>query len=149
MTLIRITKEFKFEIAHALWNYDGLCKNMHGHSYRMFGTVKGKPIKDMKNPKLGMVIDFGNLKQIVNDEIVEKLDHAVILYSKSATKEILENNILYGRKYIVDYQPTCENMVVDIAQKISARLPQGVTLFSVKLHETANSFVEWFADDNN
>jgi len=149
MSVIRITKEFRFEIAHALWNYDGLCRNMHGHSYRMFVTVKGQPIEDMENPKLGMVIDFGNLKQIVNTEIVDKLDHAVILYSKSATKEILENNTLYGRKYIVDYQPTCENMVVDIAERISLRLPDGVNLFSVKLHETATSFVEWFADDNN
>lgn len=149
MAQIRITKEFRFEIAHALWNYDGLCSNMHGHSYKMFVTVIGKPIEDMENPKLGMVIDFGNLKKIVNEEIVDKLDHAVILYSKSATKEILGDNILYKRKYIVDYQPTCENMIVDIAAKIALRLPQGVSLFSVKLHETATSFVEWFANDNN
>ena len=51
MAKIRVTKEFDFEIAHALWNYDGPCANIHGHSYRLFVTVIGEPINDNKNPK--------------------------------------------------------------------------------------------------
>lgn len=51
MANIRVTKEFNFEIAHALWNYDGPCANIHGHSYRMFVTVIGEPINDNNNPK--------------------------------------------------------------------------------------------------
>ena len=49
---------------------------------------------------------------------------------------------------MVDYQPTCENMLADFARRIAARLPEGVALHSLKLHETATSFAEWFAGDN-
>ena len=56
--MIRITKIFTFETAHVLYNYDGKCKNMHGHSYKLFVTVKGIPINDLDHPKNGMVVDF-------------------------------------------------------------------------------------------
>ena len=70
MTKIRVTKEFNFEIAHALWNYDGPCANIHGHSYRMFVTVIGEPISVSENPKNGMVIDFGDLKKLLNKKLL-------------------------------------------------------------------------------
>ena len=60
---IRITKEFKFETGHALYGYDGLCKNVHGHSYKLSVTVLGSPIIDSKQTKNGMVIDFSDLKK--------------------------------------------------------------------------------------
>ena len=62
---IRVTKEFPFEMAHVLWNYDGPCKNVHGHSYRLFVTLSGFPTDNKDNPKNGMVIDFSDLKSIV------------------------------------------------------------------------------------
>ena len=58
MSVIRVTKEFTFEAAHALYNYDGQCSNIHGHSYRLFVTVKGSPVSDINHPKNGMVMDF-------------------------------------------------------------------------------------------
>jgi len=148
MSKIRLTKEFHFEMAHALWNYDGLCKNLHGHSYILFVTIIGKPIVDDNNPKNGMVMDFGDLKKIVNSEIVNKLDHAVVLNSKAPIKNCLNIKQMFERYEIVNYQPTCENMVVDFAKRIKSKLPDNVKLFSLKLHETATSFAEWFASDN-
>ncbi len=148
MAKIRLTKEFKFEASHALWHYDGLCKNMHGHSYILFVTVIGEPIPDENHVKQGMVMDFGDLKKIVNEEIVDVLDHSVMLNKKSYQASFKEAEDLFDRIHLLDYQPTCENMVEDFAKKISARLPKEVKLFSVKLHETANSFAEWFASDN-
>ena len=78
MSKIRITKQFTFETGHALYGYDGKCKNVHGHSYKLSVTVIGEPITDMGNAKLGMVIDFGDLKKIVNREIVNVFDHATV-----------------------------------------------------------------------
>ena len=78
MAKIRVTKEFNFEIAHALWNYDGPCANIHGHSYKMFVTVIGEPIENGNDPKNGMVIDFGDLKTIVNEQVVHPMDHAIV-----------------------------------------------------------------------
>ncbi|MGM0530579.1 MAG: 6-pyruvoyl trahydropterin synthase family protein [Bacteroidota bacterium] len=148
MSVIRVTKEFNFEIAHALWNYDGPCKNLHGHSYKLFVTVMGTPINDPDNPKNGMVIDFGDLKDIVNEEIAEPLDHAVIL-----NEEALKTNIngipqMFDKRFVVNYQPTCENMVTDFARRIINRLPQRLKLHSLKLHETGSSYAEWYASDN-
>ena len=76
---VRVTKQFKFETGHALYGYDGLCKNVHGHSYKLDVTVIGHPIDDAENVKNGMVIDFGDLKTIVNQEIVHPFDHATVL----------------------------------------------------------------------
>jgi len=148
MTRIRVTKEFNFEIAHALWNYDGPCANLHGHSYRLFVTVIGEPISDESNPKNGMVMDFGDLKKIVNDEIVHPLDHAVILNKKASESLNCQNNQMFSNQYFVDYQPTCENMVIDFAQRLLLKLPKELKLHSIKLHETATSFAEWYANDN-
>ncbi|MGS0749038.1 6-pyruvoyl trahydropterin synthase family protein [Halpernia sp. GG3] len=147
--MIRITKIFTFETAHVLYNYDGKCKNMHGHSYKLFVSVKGNPINNLDDSKNGMVLDFGDLKTIVNSQIVDEWDHAVMLNANSPHKilgQTLENE---GHKVIYcDYQPTCENMLIDIAKRIKKNLPSEVTLAYLKLHETENSYGEWFAEDN-
>ncbi len=148
MAKIRLTKEFRFEMAHALWNYDGLCKNIHGHSYILFVTVKGEPISDINNPKLGMVMDFGDLKRIVNREIVDKLDHALVLNRNVPEVEKLDIPQMFDRFYLMDYQPTCENMIADFAERIKKNLPPHVELYSLKLHETATSYAEWYQHDN-
>lgn len=149
MSNIRITKQFSFETGHALYGYDGKCKNVHGHSYRLAVTVIGKPISDNNNVKFGMVIDFGDLKKIVKEEIVDVFDHATVFNKNTPHVELakeLENrghNVL-----LVNYQPTSEMMVIDFAEKIKKRLPHNIKLFSLKLQETATSFAEWFASDN-
>jgi|SRR6056297_319520 len=148
MAKIRVTKEFNFEIAHALWNYNGPCANIHGHSYKLFVTVIGEPINDINNPKNGMVIDFGDLKNIVNTEIVHPLDHAVILSREAAENIPFLDNQMFYNQYITPYQPTCENLVEDFAQKIIKKLPPRLKLHSIKLHETGTSFAEWYAEDN-
>ena len=149
MTVIRLTKEFSFEAAHALDGYDGPCREIHGHSYRLFVTVKGIPAENPGNPKCGMVLDFGVLKRIVNEEIVSRFDHALVLRdteSGADLRRMLAER--FDNVVAVGYQPTCENMLADFAVRIAARLPQGVALHSLRLHETATSFAEWFAEDN-
>lgn len=148
MAKVRVTKEFRFEAAHALYKYDGLCKNIHGHSYILRVTIKGSPNEDSNNSKLGMVMDFGDLKRIVNKEIVDKLDHSVMLNEKAPYQSFSNIEEMFDRIHILNYQPTCENMVVDFAKRIGANLPKHVELFSIQLYETATSYAEWFASDN-
>lgn len=145
---IRITKEFKFEMAHALPGYDGLCKNIHGHSYELLVTVAGKPITDISSPKYGMVMDFGDLKKIVRNEIVDKFDHSLVLrndYSSDLIDKLKEN---YERIILLDYQPTSELMIADFAKRIEEKLPQGIELKYLLLRETVTSFAEWYAEEN-
>ena len=123
-SVIRVTKEFRFEMAHVLWNYDGPCRNVHGHSYRLFVTLQGTPSSDQDNPKYGMVIDFSDLKQIVKTEIVNVFDHSVVVSSKHEKEKIEMFRKLFGNTVIVDYQPTCENLVADFASRIKPLLPE-------------------------
>jgi 6-pyruvoyltetrahydropterin/6-carboxytetrahydropterin synthase len=149
MSNIRITKQFSFETGHALYGYDGKCKNVHGHSYKLSVTVIGQPILDTSNVKYGMVIDFTDLKKIVREEIVDLFDHATVFNKNTPHVELAKELSNRGHHVIlVDYQPTSENMVIDFAQKIKSRLPNGIQLHSLKLQETETSFAEWYASDN-
>lgn len=149
MSIIRLTKEFSFEMAHVLEGYDGLCSQIHGHSYRLFVTVKGTPLADLSDPKLGMVMDFGLLKEIINRLIVSKYDHALMMRETASSAALINTlRTSFERIIAVPFQPTCENLIAVFAAAIIPELPLGVTLHSLRLHETVTSFAEWFAEDN-
>jgi 6-pyruvoyltetrahydropterin/6-carboxytetrahydropterin synthase len=149
MHTIRITKEFSFETGHALYGYDGKCRNVHGHSYKLSVTVIGTPVTESGHIKLGMVIDFGDLKAIVREEVVDPFDHATVFNRNTPHMELATELMERGHKVILaDYQPTSENMVVDFAQRIARRLPSQLKLHSLKLRETETAFAEWHASDN-
>jgi 6-pyruvoyltetrahydropterin/6-carboxytetrahydropterin synthase len=146
--VIRLTKIFTFETAHALWGYDGKCKNIHGHSYKLYVTVKGEPCNDMYHVKNGMVMDFGDLKSIVKKLIINPLDHAIILNAQTEHKKLGEQLQNQGHKVIfMNYQPTCENMLIDFADKIQLELPENIILAKLKLYETETSYGEWIRED--
>ena len=147
-SVVRVTREFTFETAHVLWNYDGPCRNVHGHSYRLFVTISGIPINAKNNPKNGMVMDFADLKEIILREIVDIFDHAVVVsrdFEKEKTEMLKET---FGNTVIVDYQPTCENLLIDFASVLKDKFRGNLKLFSLKLRETSTSYAEWYADDN-
>lgn len=149
MAKIRLTKEFSFETAHVLEGYDGLCSQIHGHSYRLFVTVLGEPETDPAHPHFGMVLDFKILKDIVKRLVIDRYDHSLVIRDSQANAAVIEAlRDRFGRIITVDYQPTCENMISRFAEQIGRELPPHVELYSLKLHETATSFAEWYAGDN-
>ena len=134
-------------MAHALYGYDGLCKNIHGHSYRLWVTVIGNILEDESSVKNGMVLDFSILKKIVKPEIVDKYDHSLVLNGNSPHANI--DLTAFEKVFYLPYQPTSENLVLDFVKIIKKKLPENVKLHKVILSETANSFAEWHADDNS
>ncbi|MEI7724786.1 MAG: 6-carboxytetrahydropterin synthase [Bacteroidota bacterium] len=148
MNQIRVTKEFRFEAAHALMGYDGPCKNVHGHSYLLTVTVIGTPVSNRASAKLGMVMDFGDLKKIIKKNIIDPLDHALLLNSEVPNQELQNFGEPFTNIVLVPYQPTSENFLLDFAIRIGELLPAGVKLHNMRLRETANSYAEWFAEDN-
>lgn len=148
MAKIRVTKQFGFEMSHALLNYDGLCRNIHGHSYKLQITVSGEPLIDTNSPKDGMVIDFSVLKKLIQQQIISKLDHSLMINEKAPIDKLKELGEMYERNHVVPFQPTSENMVIYIAEKVKLILPEHLVLFSVRLYETSNSFAEWYNEDN-
>jgi 6-pyruvoyl-tetrahydropterin synthase len=147
MSRIRVTKIFEFDTAHALHNYDGLCSNIHGHTYKLHVTVIGEPIADTNSPKYGMVVDFGVLKNKIKENLVDKFDHSLIV-SRDESGNFTNGNPIFRRIHVVDFQPTAENIVAHFADLIKPLLPDGVELFSLRLYETSTSFAEWYASDN-
>ncbi|MDP4281572.1 MAG: 6-carboxytetrahydropterin synthase [Bacteroidota bacterium] len=148
MTRIRITKEFRFEAAHVLKDYDGPCRNIHGHSYELSVTISGIPITDPSSPKKGMVMDFGILKKVVQKEIIDIFDHSLVI-SPAYGPEILDHmKKNFSNILVVPYQPTSENLLIDFVSRITSHLPENIRLISMKLRETASSYAEWFENDN-
>ncbi|MDR9397640.1 MAG: 6-carboxytetrahydropterin synthase [Salibacter sp.] len=149
MAKLRVTKQFDWEMAHALDGHDGKCHNIHGHTYELSVTFLGTPNDDPGNPKDGMVIDFSDLKSIVKDNIVKRFDHALVLRNNSRfLDKITEDD--NERLILTDYQPTCEMMLLEYVEIIQSQLKgvQNVSLHSARLRETKTSFAEWFANDN-
>ena len=133
-------------MAHALFGYDGLCKNIHGHSYRLWVTIIGNVLEEENHVKNGMVLDFSLLKKIVKPEIVDKYDHSLVLNANSPHANI--DFSAFEKVFLLPYQPTSENLVYDFVKVIKEKLPKNVSLHKVTLSETANSYAEWCADDN-
>jgi 6-pyruvoyltetrahydropterin/6-carboxytetrahydropterin synthase len=144
--MIRITKEFKFEMAHALHGYDGLCKNIHGHSYRLWVTIKGEVRNENGHVKDGMVMDFAELKEIIKPEIIDKYDHSLVLNANSPHASI--DLSAFEKVFYLPYQPTSENLVMDFATIIQSKMTKRIILCKVVLSETATSFAEWNLEDN-
>ena len=144
---IRVTKVFEFEAAHALDCHDGKCSNIHGHSYKLHVTVIGNPARDKGKPKDGMVIDFSDIKAAVKLAVINPFDHALILENDSP---YLTESLRKRQKLILyQIQPTAENMLLDMVDRVKKRLPDNTELHNMKLFETRSSWAEWFASDNN
>lgn len=145
--IIRVTKEFDFEMAHALDCHDGKCHNIHGHTYGLKVTFIGEPIDAPGMPKDGMVIDFSDIKKIVKTNVVDVFDHALVLRDNSRFLPVLDKKI-NPRLMLVPYQPTAEKVLEHMIEIIQSHMPENMKLHSALLRETKTSYAEWFAEDN-
>ncbi len=142
--MVTLTRKFTFEMAHALEGYNGACRHIHGHSYKLLVSVAGRPSTTVGDPKLGMVMDFSELKGLVNSVILDVYDHSLVLKNGSISEDLLtQMRGQWSRIIITDFQPTCENMIVDMFTQLSAQMPAGVRLSELQLYETENSCVTY------
>jgi 6-pyruvoyltetrahydropterin/6-carboxytetrahydropterin synthase len=139
--MLLLTKIFRFEMAHALHGYAGKCKSIHGHSYKLYVTVKAGEERHGYIPAPGILLDFKEIKQLVRTSIVNRLDHQLILsgdYIKAHPSIILEDNLL-----LWEAEPSAENLLIFIRKTLEQKLPEGVELVKLKLYETNDSYAEW------
>jgi 6-pyruvoyltetrahydropterin/6-carboxytetrahydropterin synthase len=145
---IRVTKKFTFDMAHALYGYDGPCTNIHGHTYVLYVSLKGKALENENHPKNGMVIDFTDFKKIINEQIISVFDHSLVLNSNSPHAKLKELTDNFEKINYVPYQPSCENLLIDFLERIKKHFHTSISIKSIKLEETPTSFAEWFDEDN-
>lgn len=139
--MLKLTKIFHFETAHAIHGYEGACKNIHGHSYELHVTVTAAANTDDYIPAPGFVIDFKEIKKIVKEQVIVNLDHKLLL----SKQFILENKYTSQQENIKvwDIEPTAENLLLYIKKVLTASLPSFVQLSYLKLYETKDSYAEW------
>lgn len=134
-------------MAHALMDHDGPCRNIHGHTYHLHVTIMGAPRTEKGHPKDGMVVDFSNLKEIVNREVISEFDHALVLNEETKGIGMLTLNG-FEKLIRVPFQPTCENLLLDFKKRLAHFFDAHHQLVSLKLEETPTSFAEWRVEDN-
>lgn len=144
---IRVTKSFTFDMAHALEGYDGLCKNIHGHTYTLYVTLRGDLIIDKNRSDHGMVIDFSHIKRLIREKVLDHFDHSLVLNQSSELKARIDGMLIYERVHFVNFQPSCENLLLDIKNRIEKSLPTTVELVKLRLDETPTSYAEWLVED--
>lgn len=139
--MLLITKIFRFEMAHAIHGYNGSCRNIHGHSYELQVTVAQGQEGGGYIPAPGFIMDFKELKQLVQSAVVSRMDHQVILSSKylQSHPNIKEMENLW----IWEAEPTAENLLLYMQEAIGKLLPRGLWLERLKLYETNDSYAEW------
>lgn len=132
---MKIAKEFRWEMGHRLPEHFGLCKNIHGHSYKMLVEFEGELNKDQ------MVIDYYDVEKIINP-IVQKLDHAFMVNDNDKiVLEFLER--MNSKKVVVDFDATAENICKYLLNEISkSSLPENVRSLKVRVYETQFDYAE-------
>ena len=146
---VRLTKEFVFDMGHALFGYDGPCKDIHGHTYHLSVTVIGAPLNQPGAPKDGMVVDFGQIKEVVHDKIISRFDHALVLNEALPDEYKQHIQQVTGKLVFLPAQPSCENLLLHFKNELAPVFKEkGWDLFALKLYETPTSFAEWHVQDN-
>jgi 6-pyruvoyltetrahydropterin/6-carboxytetrahydropterin synthase len=137
---LTLTRIFTFDTAHSLDNYPGKCRHIHGHTYTLFVTIEGPVINENGHPYDGMIMDFSDIKNWVHEAVLKKFDHFLLLRKGSELSKIEYPE--WDHVYLTSYQPSCENILMDISGKLLATIPDGIRLSRVKLHETPTAFAE-------
>lgn len=139
--MISLTKIFSFEMAHAIHGYNGACKNIHGHSYELHVTVASSNNITDYIPAPGFIVDFKELKLLVNNNIIKTLDHKLVL----SDAYLAVNPAIKSHENLVTWQvePTAENLLIYIMKTLQKEMPTLVKLEKLKLYETKDSFAVW------
>lgn len=150
MRIVRVTKEFSFDMAHALYGYPGACRHIHGHTYHLSVTLRGKVKHLNGDPEDGMLIDFGRVKKMVQEEILQHYDHALILKHENAPL-IREEEAGELKWILTAEQPTCENLLLRFQTLLLDAMKEepNLELVHIRLRETPTSYCDWFAEDNH
>jgi 6-pyruvoyltetrahydropterin/6-carboxytetrahydropterin synthase len=137
--MIECTRRIEFDAGHRVIGHQHKCKYLHGHRYVLEITAMSSGLNE-----LGMVVDFGELKNIIKDWIDENLDHNVILHEDDKALGGLIASQTGQNIYYLKSNPTAENIALhlklDIIPKLFAK--NSCNIVRLKLFETPNSFVE-------
>ncbi|MDA1280273.1 MAG: 6-carboxytetrahydropterin synthase [Chloroflexi bacterium] len=133
MSQFKVTKQIDFCYGHRLLNYDGKCKHLHGHN----GLIEIEVASDSLDSR-GMVVDFGDVKDVVKGWVDEHMDHKMILCKDDPILGLLTD--IHEPVYVMDENPTAENIAMHIHRQA---LKAGLDILETRLWETPSSFAAY------
>jgi 6-pyruvoyltetrahydropterin/6-carboxytetrahydropterin synthase len=143
---MRITRRLEFDAGHRIPDHRSQCRHLHGHRYALEITLSGEIIESQGDPANGMVMDFGDIKTIAMREIVDKWDHAFLVYEKDTEIVLLLEKIPDHKTVLLDVVPTAENLATAafriLAPKYTHTYGNNLKLERVRLYETPNCWAD-------
>ncbi|MES2071670.1 MAG: 6-carboxytetrahydropterin synthase QueD [Pseudomonadota bacterium] len=144
--MLTITRKVEFDAGHRIPDHNSQCRNLHGHRYTLLITLTGEVVQQDGNSDNGMIMDFGDIKALANQYLVDLWDHAFIVYEKdTAVRQFLET-LPNHKTVVIDRVPTVENLAkiaFDILKDVyHDRYGRVLSLQKVTLYETPNCWAE-------
>ena len=144
MHQIEVTKIIEWDMGHRVPNHKNKCRNPHGHRYRLELTLKGVVNQSQGQSDEGMVVDFGDIKELLKSCIHDPLDHGFMIYEHDKLISALNEEQIEEFSFIkVSFIPTAENIILWCYQQLSPKIPAGICISRMRLYETPNSWADF------
>lgn len=143
---IDITRRLEFDAGHRIPHHGGQCKHLHGHRYVIEVTLRGAVQEKHGDADEGMVLDFGDIKKITNEHIVDRWDHAFIVAKDDLVLVNFLNAIPGHKTVVIDLIPTVENLAKIAFETLEPLFQKNysgrLSLHRVRLYETPNCWAD-------
>jgi 6-pyruvoyltetrahydropterin/6-carboxytetrahydropterin synthase len=144
---LTITRKFEFDAGHRIPNHLSLCKNLHGHRYVLELTITGNIQQENQAHDFGMIIDFGEIKQLIQTHLIQKWDHAFLVYAEDTILLHFLNSLPDHKTVVLPCVPTAENLVklaFDTANQIlHTHYKNNILIKHARLYETPNCWADY------
>ncbi|NQW70037.1 MAG: 6-carboxytetrahydropterin synthase QueD [Betaproteobacteria bacterium] len=144
--IVSITRRLEFDSGHRIPNHDGQCKHLHGHRYAIEVTLTGEIADHPGKADDGMVLDFGDIKRLTHQHLVELWDHAFLVAKEDEVLVSFLNSLPNHKTVIMEHVPTVENLAntaFTILQPIFQQAFGGhLVLTALRLYETPNCWAD-------
>ncbi|MDQ8020563.1 MAG: 6-carboxytetrahydropterin synthase QueD [Moraxellaceae bacterium] len=141
-----ITRRLEFDAGHRIPDHRSLCRHLHGHRYAIEVTVAGDVTLRDGDPRNGMVLDFSEVKSVMREVIVDRWDHAFLVYQGDTAIRSFLDSLPDHRTVVLDVVPTAENLAAEAYRLLAGRIAQigdkRLTLEQVRLYETPNCWAD-------
>jgi 6-pyruvoyltetrahydropterin/6-carboxytetrahydropterin synthase len=141
-----ITRRLEFDAGHRIPNHNSQCRHLHGHRYAMEITLSGQVVGTEGVPEQGMVMDFSDVKNVANEVLVKRWDHAFLVYRGDAAVVAFLATLPGHKTVVLDVVPTAENLAAEAFRILDAAYVDTygnqLRLERVRLYETPNNWAD-------
>ncbi len=151
--MLTITRKLEFDAGHRIPDHRSQCKNLHGHRYVLHITLEGRPVDQDGHAANGMILDFSDVKRIAEENLVNKWDHAFLVYENDIAVRTFLESLPDHKTIVLKKVPTAENLAsiaFDLLRKVYADFyGNALALKKVRIYETPNCWAEVTAESFN